>query len=425
MKKTIIIGLMVIILAVLISNTNVLAGYTTEQNAKTAMYDNVIHFTDSCELVNTEETKYLKVHSMNDLKNNFRNNSVVLIENDMTEKLDFEWIKKILKENNVIVLVGYNDLTEEISKHENRIDLQDINNTYARNSEKLNRFINNGYYKVTLDNQNLAYGNFLVKAHNVDQLLEYVNVNEGKLEITNKKDEKTSIIEDVIETRTATNHPIRFYWADNTIDNKIYSQPIGTEEYIRIHLYKGEIIYELGGDYEYTYSTSSTRYLWSFTKVHGLNMYGQYITGYMVKSKCGEHLYEADGWFSMDYGFNQSLPLWKVIDRGLKSGSTVAPDHFATRIVNGTTYYGTRIRTATALYNGSGTYIQSAPVGSWVWTSESQNMCGASNHHYMSINGYSSSKNSTMTVFNATTFVDAGFNTNTPLNYKITTRWWE
>ena len=42
-----------------------------------------------------------------------------------------------------------------------------------------------------------------------------------------------------------------------------------------------------------------------------------------------------------------------------------------------------------------------------------------------SINGYSSSKNSTMTVFNATTFVDAGFNTNTPLNYKITTRWWE
>ena len=170
MKKTIIIGLMVIILAVLISNTNVLAGYTTEQNAKTAMYDIVIHFTDSCELVNTEETKYLKVHSMNDLKNNFRNNSVVLIENDMTEKLDFEWIKKILKENNVIVLVGYNDLTEEISKHENRIDLQDINNTYARNSEKLNRFINNGYYKVTLDNQNLAYGNFLVKAHNVDQL---------------------------------------------------------------------------------------------------------------------------------------------------------------------------------------------------------------------------------------------------------------
>jgi len=425
MKRLKVIALIVTSLIVLLSSTNVFAGYQEEQDTKIVMYDSLIHLTNSNALDNTDGKNYQKVSSMNELKNQFRDNSIILIENNMKESLDLKWLKEILKENNIIVLFGYENLITESAKKETTVNFNDFSREYINKTEKMNKFLNEGYYKVILEDDNLVYGKFLVKTKNLERLLEYVNVNEGKKEITNRTNEKLTTIEETIESRTATNHLIRFYWADNKVHNKIYSEPIDSESYHRIHLYKGEIIYELGGSYEYSYSDAYNAYTCTFTKVHGLNENSQYITGYMVVDRSCEHLYETDGWFNTDYGFNQSIPLYQVVQRGLNSGSTNAPTHFATRVVNGIIYYGVRVRTATNIYNGSGNFLRSAPVGSWVWTMNGvQNMCGASNHHYMSIHGYSDSKTGTMTQFGSTTFVDAGFKTNTPLNYKITTRWW-
>ncbi len=413
-----------IILIALLSSTKVFAGYvSTEKNKNTVKYETVIHLTNSKTLENEAGKSYIKVTSMEELKNQFKDNSIILIENDMIENIDSEWMKTVLNEKNTTVLIGYENLKTEVAKRNSEINISKLAQNYNENTEKVSNFSENGYYRVAFENEELRYGEFLVKAKSVEKLLEYVNVNLGRVELTDRTNEVLTIIDEPIEARTATNHLIRFYWADSTVDNKIYREAIPFQEYKRIDLYKGEIVYELGGEYHYGYTSGGDEYNYYFTKVHGLNMYGQYIDGYMIVSAGCIHP-DGDGWWGQDYGFNQARPLWEIVNRGLNSGSTEAPNHFAIRTVNGVNYYGIRVRTTTSLYNGSGSYIQSAPVGSWVWTTTKQNMCGASNHHYMSINGYSSSKTGAITTFSATTFVDAGFNTNTPLNYKITTRWW-
>lgn len=425
MKKLRLITAIVLVLIELLSCTSVFAGYENKvaNNYTTeSMYDTIIHMSDSKELSATDGRIYEKVSTMKDLKNRFKDNSIILIENNMIENIDFEWVKNILKDNDIIVLLGYENLNNEVTRRTKTIDFSELKSKYTSEIEE-NIFLEKGYYRILLDNEKLIFGQFLIKARNAERLLEDVNVSTGRKKVTNKTNDSTTLIEEAPNSRTATNHLLRFYWADSTVDNKIYSQPNAGDEYIRIHLYKGEVVYELGGEWEYNFWSGSDYYVWTFTQVHGLNVYGNYITGYMVVDKSCLHP-DGDGWVGYNYGFNQSKPLYSVIQTALNSGSTEAPNHMCIRTVNGVIYYGTRVRTATSLYNGSGAFIQSAPVDSWVWSTSTQNMCGASNHHYMSIKGYSASKYGAMTTFSSTTFVNAGFNTNTPLNYKITTRWW-
>lgn len=130
------------------------------------------------------------------------------------------------------------------------------------------------------------------------------------------------------------------------------------------------------------------------------------------------YILTGDGFWSDQYGFTLSKPLWRLIS------SDSDGVNIYTRTQNGVTYYGTKMKISSSLYDSAGSHLRFMSAGNWVWVTDQQNVCGASNHHYMTIKGYSDSMTSTINVCTSTTFVDAGFNRSNPANYRISTRWW-
>lgn len=188
-----VVTIIAIIVIELLSFTKVLAEYkTTSVSNSTVQYNAIIHLTNSKELENEEGRKYIKVTSMDDLKKKFVDNSIIMIENDMIEKIDTNWIKNVLKEKNTTLLIGYEDLATEVEKSNSVINISELANKYIEEKSKLTMFAENSYYKVRVEyNDNLVYGQFLIKAKDVERLLKDVNESEGRQEIA--KEENTAV----------------------------------------------------------------------------------------------------------------------------------------------------------------------------------------------------------------------------------------
>lgn len=135
-----------------------------------------------------------------------------------------------------------------------------------------------------------------------------------------------------------------------------------------------------------------------------------YQTGYMIYA-----IDNGDEWWHG--GFMLCYTLDSFIDQNRSSYSS----YVTRRSVNGQYYYGIKARASSALYNSSGSQIRTTSSNDWLWVT-GPNYCGSSNHHYMTVQGYSTSKTGTITTYSSTTFFNAKFNNSHPNNYAIWTR---
>lgn len=417
MKKIRVLFTTLVAIIVLLSlKTSSYAGYTDVDVSENEMYNRIIHFTDENKLNNEQNEDYLIISQMKDIKNINTKNAIIIVDSKKKGEIDLNWVKEVLSNTNALVFFGYDNLECEVDNNNGRINMALLEEHYKNAYNKISKFEKNGYFKVIYDNNQLSYGGMVMKSTDATKMLKNINISEGKLK-TNNIDSKIVTKEIEPAPKTANNHYIRFYWSSSTDKNKIY-ESVNRNGNILVNLYKGEIVYELGGEYEQQYEDYGWLFTYTFTKVHGISSSGSYVTGYMIIDGMGYCYADGDGWWSDQYGFNLSKPLWNIISSE-NDGTNVY-----VRTQNSTTYYGTKIKSTTSIYNSSGSYLTTLYAGNWVWMTASQNMCGASNHHYMTIKGYSTSASGTINTYSSTTFVNAGFNTSNPANYKISTRWW-
>lgn len=285
MKKLKFIGTIIfmLMLSLLFISTS-FAGYAEVNTRNTEeVYNKIIHFTHDSTLTNTENENYIIATNFNDVQNNTTDYSVLLLDTDAMEEVDFDWIKSALQNNNIVVLVEYEDLQSEMTQKSTIINKTKLMESYNKNSTKLRNFQRDGYYKISLEANKLSYDNCIIKATNTTKLLRNVNMYLGKTytgEIYNEK--ITTVTEASDITRTAVNHPLRFYWSSRTDVNKIY-ESVNKNGNILVNLYKGEVVYELGGEYIQSWTDEyGTKWTYWFTKVHGLTNTGSYTTGYMI-----------------------------------------------------------------------------------------------------------------------------------------------
>ncbi len=418
MRKIYFVSVIVLAISILINciSNVVFAGY--EENDTVAAI--ALNETDT-----TEKLTNIVNYSNNIQENeNINNQTIIIIPFNEIEYANFNTIKQLMLEKNASVLMGYttfSQLLTKISNYNINVDIQAIAEMLEDEYEFVNQYNNNGFIDLRIEDDNqLYFGGFFTKAQDNEIILKNYNMYKG-YESYDIVEGSEQIIEIPTAYSTPGNYELRFYWSSSTSYNKIYASA-STSSSVLVNLYRSEMIQNLVTESSRTYNDSSGgTYYENFVKVQANNSSGTLVTGYYLRHKTYNPNNGDEGWGGDDNWYNYCYTLNRLLQSAYNNDYQSARTGGHVFYNNG--YYGVRIKNATSIYNSSGTYLRSAPVGSAVWVSGS-NKCGYSNPQYMSINAYSSSGSGSLTTYSSTTFVDAGLLTSNPANYNIDVRWW-
>lgn len=341
--------------------------------------------------------------------------AAIIVDKNAVSLIDVKSFQELMVQYKPVVLLGYSEV-----KNGSGIERS---LTFEFTGGDAVRF--NGFSAVVVNKGAISqFGAFSRSGRSLDELLGFINrINQemakggyfednsyqNEVYVENNSEEQAvqseplNIPDENSSVKTAGNHLIKVFDSTSTSRNKVYGSRSTSN--IVSNLYYGEVI--MDRESSSTTTSNGTTTYWNMVEYYDGS---SYQTGYMIYA-----IDNGDEWWHG--GFMLCYTLDSFIDQNRSSYSS----YVTRRSVNGQYYYGIKARASSALYNSSGSQIRTTSSNDWLWVT-GPNYCGSSNHHYMTVQGYSTSKTGTITTYSSTTFFNAKFNNSHPNNYAIWTR---
>lgn len=376
----------------------------------------LIYFTadpDNCQISIMNEANITVVTNMEDLieaavKKPF---SAIVVDANATDAFDEAKIIKLAHSQHLVLIMGYN--SPSVS------DAQ----AFAENQKHLPK-----ERRMSLDGSNFsAY---------------YVDVNESKIKFWYPLHETALTVDVLVDFADKMKDDLFYVYEAITSPSANSEKMIVENNVVNDELLPDENLLLMSTNDWDMWENNQAKVFQNYGTIPSqLPMYTSYANGSQIMSigvgeivlfTGVEYTYNGYRWYHVR-AWKTDGTLYEGWVRSFYSSGSVGPycwnmEEYAANNADGSHLFthstrggGYKLRNSAAIYDSSGTRIDTLPAGWTVWFTVEQAYAGASRPYLIAISGYTT--NSTYYSLSSTTFVDANLETGEPTTYNICTRW--